>query len=828
MLDRIPNKMNFIKLIKHLLLLAFLIFPLAGYCSDYYFSTNKGDDNRSITEAQNPATPWKTIGKLNSVGSGLKPGDRVLFAAGEVFFGTIYIVKGGEIGNPIIYTTYGTGAPAIVTSLEEIRAWKSLGGEKYEGSIPNLQSSKVQIVEVDNLPREIGRYPNSESDQPLLDITSINNPISLTGQPNNSDWTGGELVIRKTNWIIDRHPVTSTSGSTIYYQPINTPYPAKNGFGYFIQNHVNTLDSYGEWTYNASLKTITVYTGATAPTANQVKLATKDYLVTNQPFTKNISFVNLHFKGSNKSHFYVKKSGNFKIENCILESAGENGIFMEEVPDLSITGNTIKNSLSNGIFIFNKSPRITIQNNLIENSMPFQGMGQSSDMNGIGLYIGSDSDNSLVEKNRIINTGYNGIHFGGDFTIVKNNLIDRFCIYKQDGGGIYTNSDRQTYRNNKGREIRNNIILNGIGNIDGNEERVYLASGIYADDMASGIKIYGNTIHKISGYGIFLHNNNKLELAENLIYKVPVQIRASHDPIGSPIRDITIENNQLSSVFDGELVLSLSTDDYDIAEFGQIDNNYFLDPFNIDFIFHSKDAGDPHSGQNRNLQSWREDFSYDLNSTKARFNLLPYEIITRKSIKSSAFDSKIDLVAGTYGGVSELIPNGIKGSSLSIRANSGEHVLAYIQIGEVKAGDEILLEFDSKSTVENKEIQLFLEKTFDENQEGAIRYFSTNQDSKKTQILLKARVSTPSESVVIKINEPSVPVIFDNLTVSKVKTKGLNIMDYLFFEYNYSDLEVTLPLPGYYKNAKNEIFNQEVTVSPYGSVLLLKVIRDDN
>ncbi|WP_168171954.1 right-handed parallel beta-helix repeat-containing protein [Algoriphagus sp. A40] len=763
---------------------------------------------------------------MNAIASGLKPGDRVLFAAGEVFYGTIYLVKGGDIGNPIVYTTYGIGAPAMITSLEEIQTWRSLGGGKFEALIPNLRSSKVNIVEIDNLPRELGRYPNSDSDERFLKIEGIYNPNSLHGQPEGNNWIGGELVVRKNNWIIDRHPITSTSGSTINYQTIKTPYPVKLGYGYFIQNHVNTLDTFGEWVYNSILKTITVYTGATVPAAAKIKLATNDYLVTNQPFVKNLSFVNLHFKGSNKSLFYVKKSGNFKIENCILESAGENGIFMEEVPDLSITGNTIKNSLSNGIFVFNKSPRITVKNNLIENTMPFQGMGQSSDMNGIGLYLGSDSDSSVVEKNRIINTGYNGIHFGGDFTIVKNNLIDGFCVFKQDGGGIYTNSDRQISKNNQGREIHNNIIVNGIGNIDGNEEKVYLANGIYADDMASGIRIYNNTIHKVNGSGIFLHNNNNLELNENLIYNVPIQIRASHDAIGTPIRDITIENNQLSSVFVGELVMSFTTDDNDIAQFGQLDNNYFLDLLNTDFIFHSKDASDSPSGQIRNLQSWRQAFGYELNSHKPLFNLRPYEIITRSPIKSSTFESKIDLIAGTYGGISELISNGIKGNSLSITPNPGEHVLAYIQIGAVKAGDEILIEFDSKSLEENKEVQVFLEKTFDDNQEGTTRYFSTNKDPKRIQILLKARVSAPSESVVIKINEPSVPVIFDNMTVSKVKTKKLNISEYIFFEFNYSDQEVTLPMSGRYKNAKNEEFNQEVKIPAYGSVLLVKIPAD--
>ncbi|MBN7813047.1 right-handed parallel beta-helix repeat-containing protein [Algoriphagus sp. H41] len=804
-------------------LLAFcLLYPLAGYSTDYYFSTSRGDDNRSITEAQNPDTPWKTIDKLNAVASALTAGDRVLFAAGEVFYGTINIVKGGDTGNPIVYTSYGTGAPAIITSLEEIQTWRSLGGGLYEASLPNLHSAKIQVLEMDGQLREIGSYPNAGSENRFLDIVSIASPNSLVGQANGTDWTGGEIVIRKNNWIIDRHPITSVSGSTINYETINTPYAAKVGYGYFIQNHVKALDQFGEWAYNAGLKTVTVYAGPTRASGTTVKVANRDYLVTNQAYVKNITFTNLHFKGSNKSIFYVTKSGNFTITNCTLESAGENGVYMEEVPDLNISDNTIKNSLNSGVFVFYGSPRITLRNNLVENSMPFQGMGKSSDLQSIGLYIGSDSDNSIIEKNRILNTGYNGIHFGGDYTIVRNNLIDRFCVYKQDGGGIYTNADGQTTQNNQGREIHGNIILNGLGNMEGNEEKELLAHGIYADDMAAGIKLYENTIHNISGSGIFLHNNNNLELTENTIYKVPINILASHDNIGTPIRDITIENNHLSRVFDEELVMSLTTNDYDIAEFGQLDNNYFLDPYNSEFIFHSKDAGDTPSGQTRNITSWRDAFAYDLNSNKPRFNLQRYDIVTSSPIKSSSFDSNIDIVAGTYGGVSEWLPDGIEGGSLSITPNPGEHVLTYIQIGAVEAGEEILIEFDSKSEVENKEIQLFLEKTYDDNQEGTLRYFATRLEPQKIQILFQAGVSASNESVVIKINQPSESVIFDNMAISKVTTKELNILEYIHFEYNYSDTEIEVPLPGIYRNAKNEIFNQKATIPPYGSVLLVK------
>ena len=50
----------------------------------YYLSVS-GNDKNAGTKMQ----PWKTIQKLNSIP--LKPGDKVLFKAGEIFSGTIQI-----------------------------------------------------------------------------------------------------------------------------------------------------------------------------------------------------------------------------------------------------------------------------------------------------------------------------------------------------------------------------------------------------------------------------------------------------------------------------------------------------------------------------------------------------------------------------------------------------------------------------------------------------------------------------------------------------------------------------------------------------------------
>lgn len=60
---------------KPFLLLFFIFIYVISKASNYYLSTQAGDDSRNTSEAQNQTTPWKTIEKLKTIS--LKPGDSV-------------------------------------------------------------------------------------------------------------------------------------------------------------------------------------------------------------------------------------------------------------------------------------------------------------------------------------------------------------------------------------------------------------------------------------------------------------------------------------------------------------------------------------------------------------------------------------------------------------------------------------------------------------------------------------------------------------------------------------------------------------------------------
>src|SRR5690606_3012388 len=285
--------------------------------------------------------------------------------------------------------------------------------------------------------------------------TSVTSNV-LTGSPN---WTGGEVVIRKNYWITDRHPISGHFGGRINYTSIKESwYSPSKGFGFFIQNHIKTLDALGEWYYNPSTKNLAVYFGSTAPASAEVKVSTLDYLVRKANWGGGyLRFKNLHFEGANKDAFHMKGGKNVEVLNCDITYSGENGIFAEGALDYKVEDNTIRHTNNNAIKFLHSTHNSTFRNNIIEDNYLLPGLGLSGDGNGVAIF--APGNNSVFEYNSISRTGYIGIHFGGNNTLVKNNFVNYFCLTKNDGGGIYTytGNSNATLKN---RKVLGNIVLN--------------------------------------------------------------------------------------------------------------------------------------------------------------------------------------------------------------------------------------------------------------------------------------------------------------------------------------------------------------------------------
>jgi hypothetical protein len=91
---------------KKIVLLFTLIVTMFTAQARKFYVSQSGNDTYTTTQAQNPATPWKTLSKVRS---NVANGDSVLFAKGSKFSGTMSLSGKSNI----YFGVYGTGADPL-------------------------------------------------------------------------------------------------------------------------------------------------------------------------------------------------------------------------------------------------------------------------------------------------------------------------------------------------------------------------------------------------------------------------------------------------------------------------------------------------------------------------------------------------------------------------------------------------------------------------------------------------------------------------------------------------------------------------------------------
>jgi hypothetical protein len=558
----------------------------------YYISSSAG----STTGDGSINNPWKTISQVNA--HQFKAGDAILFKRGDTWYGTLTVTSSGSSSTSITYGAYGTGNKPIITGFTTITGWTNEGNGIYSTIVST--ESAPNMVTVDGKNTAMGRWPNSG----YMTIDSASGTTSITDAalPSTPDWDGAEVVIRKNHWIIDRNPIISHSGSTISYTSASS-YPGISGYGYFIQNDIKTLDTLSEWYYDDNTNKLYMYFGANNANNHIIKISTLNKNI--QILSKNyITIDNLALEGSNTDGIYLYASNHITVQGCSISFSGRNGINTHKWESassyLNILNNTVTETQNNAIDLYNNAPNSIIRGNVVSNTGELPGMTVSGDGNNVGIQ--AYADNTVLLYNRITNTGYIPLAFAGSYSKVRYTFIDNYGYVKDDVGGIYTSSYEEPVFT--GREITDNIVLNGIGANEGTADigsnAVDYVQGIYLDLLGEDVLVQRNTVYNV-GSGIFLHNYRDVNIWDNTIYDIRwTGVQSRNDEYGpnNPARNVEIQRNKFVILDETSpdrgypttalwLFSRISANDYpnhmgegiaDLLLFGTTDNNYYAHP----------------------------------------------------------------------------------------------------------------------------------------------------------------------------------------------------------------------------------------------------------
>jgi parallel beta-helix repeat protein len=811
-----------------------MLAVLQTSAKNYYVAANGNDANAGTSST----TPWKTISKVNSSFSSFAAGDSILFRRGDVFTGGIRVNQSGTAANPIVISAYGTGAMPIISAMAAITSWTSAGTNLWRSNtITGVKT--VNVVTVNNVSKVKGRYPNSDAPSSgYLYFESYSGTSSitdnqLTGTPN---WTGGTIALRPNSWTIGRYPITSHSGSTITFS--GNSYSIRNNHGYFIQDHILVLDRQDEWFFDAATKQLVMYS---VGTPSNVKVNTVDTLC--YVYNKNyITITGLEFEGAGKETFNLNTTTGIKIENCKISNSGTDGVKARNSKSPVVQNCSITNSYNIGINLEDiNNANAIVKNNTVNKSGADPGMG--IDMIGIA----TTGNGHTIEGNRVDSSGYAGIRFqrGSNITI-KNNVVNTYCFVLADAGGIYSWNNyipATTYTNNK---IIGNIVMNGIGKMDGTSATEADVDGIYMDDNVGNVEITDNTVFNVAGAGMYIHNCFNMNIQRNTLYNNGREqlnfthnlayVNGSQSPYTTPLRNVTFKKNILFSKTAAQQLYRHYTILNDIDSTGVTDSNWYSRPLNeANIIRATRTVSGSSTTTSYDLAAWKATFKKDAATKKLPMAIPAYSVtgVTGSNLVTNGqFNSNITgftvsstnnnqtaswdnttKITGT-GSLKLVFPTSIKGTYTSV----------YTSVGSVSSSRTYVLRFSTLGTATSGALRVYLRKTTSSyTQLTPMQSATYGTTVKNHEFVFAAPTSQSSSSVMIEVEQSSGTTYIDNVEFYQASTSATNIDEYVRFEYNATGSNKTVALDAKYLGVDSTVYTGSIVLTPYSSRLLIKV-----
>lgn len=579
-----------------LIILFFFISTVAISQPKKYYFSSAGNDANTAVQAQNPTTPWKTIAKLDAFWSSLVVGDSVLFNRGEVFPGTITPTKSGTSATSIFVGAYGTGANPIVGGGTILNTWTNDGGGIFSTPLTTAPS----ILTIAGIQFVQGRTPNTG----WLTITSTNGSSNITNAALIGSYVGASVVYKENRSVIDNKPITGQAGTTISFAAGSVT----ANFGFFIMNQLATLDQYGEWFYSTSTQRLSVFFGGSSTAPVTVANQNNAISITNQSF---INFSNIDLRYSNSHLVVLSGANNITFSGCNLKFSGARGVQATNCNNFQFLNSTARNLNDVGIEFNGSNAAPQILNSIVNNAGSFAGLGGNSFDNYCGIVTNNSCPNMNFTGNEVDTCGYQGITGGATNSLVKNNFVNYTNYLKDDGGGIYIQSNSGV-----GKRITGNIVLNSIGAPEGTNNATRQAMGIYSDGGNINTEIDNNSVAFCGATGIYMDNGVGINIHNNTVYNgTNFEIGIDYTGCCGAMTGLRITKNLCANNTTTAIVFAPQNQSTgpSISTWGVIDSNVYARPLADNTTIRTWTGSG--AAQNLTLVGWRPLYNYDLHST---------------------------------------------------------------------------------------------------------------------------------------------------------------------------------------------------------------------
>jgi parallel beta-helix repeat protein len=592
---------------------ALLIFALDARAADWHVSP-QGDDE-GLGTVQSP------FASISHALSRANEGDRILLQRGAVFReGGLHVGPNLQMepyGNPSLANPVIRGS--IVVSAFE--TWGESG--TMRANLPSLEG--VGLLFLNGNFATLARHPDQSWIRTLPGTTNTSIRSNLSHPA--GTWTGAQVRWRKWSWWYETRPISTDHGGGTLQLGGESPISDLVGIdsGFYIDNSLQALDAAGEWYWNPAQKQLYLrFPEGGTPANTLVEAVVRETALFLDQAT--IDSVDVeHFITSG-----IEINRNSTLRNCRIRHIGQTGIQGTWWCGSSVIENcTIEDVLNTGIsWIENPtgSGNTRIEGNRLSRIGFRNGLGGSSPWSAAGIIVyvaPTDGRAVSVSGNRIEDTGYAGIILGSDGQRVERNVFRRCMSTLNDGAAIYANCHRS--------QIRDNIILDTVGDMESAQPFFPLGHGIWIEFLSqfADSVVTGNTVYGSGGNGLFLPNNFRCTVTDNTFLSnrlAGIQLSAQNN--GTPLNQAhLIERNLMgighrpwSSDRPENLASWAQPDDHALGfdldgrniDFGSLSGNILLTRDGLDLIRNSASGDLTLTEWQNNQPSWADSSAQDL------------------------------------------------------------------------------------------------------------------------------------------------------------------------------------------------------------------------
>ncbi len=538
-----------------------------------------------------PATAFTNIGQfkaqiINNPNKGLKAHDAILLKCGAVFRNETLNLTGVSDLYVGPYQPGQTGpkdcADDKLPTLRQAKwggsGWTAVDSSNTVYSAP--MSTAIARMFRYTVPLVKARYPNIDSAAKYL-LTSdglSRKQFKVTDEQrqffSGKDLVGADVYIKSNAWTIDRRTVDAydaATGTLTLNRDVSHDQIPK-GAGYYLAGKAWMLDQPGEWYQSGS----TAYYQPMNTTPDKIAEELGGLEYTDGSTDVGIAVRNgtgvtisrIAFEHQETVALGIYSSQNVKVHGAEVRFASELGIDVgknspSDPPSQNITieyckvrgawgfgiraGGVYRATASSPGYPISKN--VAVKYSLITETGMYDAAPKASatqEANGlVGIRVGGPTPPSDEQSppgpgsldaqavgNILINNAGPGIYLnnGRHGGVIDSNTVVNACLRTTDCGAIYANNRDETKtlpaaEGSTSAKISNNIVVGVKGDMEGvvpgasNRAAKEMAYGIYLDDLSANIEVANNRVTDAAG-GIYLHNASWNNVHHNTIQAV--------------------------------------------------------------------------------------------------------------------------------------------------------------------------------------------------------------------------------------------------------------------------------------------------------------------